>query len=428
MSRESKGSPGGRGLVKHPLPQRVLHWFNAACFLFLWLTGIGLVTTSGYRVAPDAYVDSMNAIFGSNLAMLRAHVGVGVVWFAVMAVGFLVDPFGLALRLLGDLVPTRHDFRWLTVRLRHELDPRTELPPQGAYNAGQKAFGWTVILGAAVIGSTGVAMVVGTGGGEIGRWMVLLHLVAVGGVVAFFFVHFAMAALIVEERPALRSMLTGEVPLPYAEHHHAEWLEAHGGLGGEPIDRLERFGLPRAAYRLVARGLRALRDREERPEWSPYAAGVGLGLVVIAGFVVMGHGPGASGAFSRLGAFGLAAIAPDHVASNAYWGPALDQGLGSYWLVWSTLGVLVGGFVSAALGGRIRPGVDRGALVSPGLRIALAVLGGAVVGFATRFTRGCTSHQALSGGALLSLGSWVFMLAVFAGGFAAAFALRRVWR
>ena len=35
---------------------------------------------------------------------------------------------------------------------------------------------------------------------------------------------------------------------------------------------------------------------------------------------------------------------------------------------------------------------------------------------------------ALLGGALLSLGSWVFMLSVFAGGFAAAFFLRRVWR
>ena len=58
----------------------------------------------------------------------------------------------------------------------------------------------------------------------------------------------------------------------------------------------------------------------------------------------------------------------------------------------------------------------------------LAVAGGGLVGFATRFTRGCTSHQALSNGALLSAGAWVFMLSVFAGGFAAAFVLRRFWR
>ncbi|MBT3224552.1 MAG: YeeE/YedE family protein, partial [Proteobacteria bacterium] len=87
-----------------------------------------------------------------------------------------------------------------------------------------------------------------------------------------------------------------------------------------------------------------------------------------------------------------------------------------------------GGFISASLGGRIKSEIERGALISPKMRIFLAVFGGALVGFATRFTRGCTSHQAISGGALLSVGSWVFMLSVFAGGFAAAFVLRRIWR
>lgn len=414
-------------IVKHPLPQRILHWFNAACFLFLWLTGIGLVTASGYRVAPQPYVDAISVLFGSNLALLKAHYTVGFVWFGVLAVLFLVDPVGLSLRFLKDLSFTKHDLTWFMRRGQHELDSNVELPPQGAYNAGQKAFGWTVILGATAIGLTGVLMVLGTGGGELSRWMVLMHLLVVGGVMAFFFVHFTMAALIAEERPALASMFNGEVTEEYAEHHHAEWYEEHGAQG-EPIGAEGPFALPRAAVRLLLQGWRAIVVREERPEWSPYAAGIGLGLVVLAGFVIMGHGPGASGFFSRLGAFGLATVAPDHVASNAYWGPVLDKGLLSFWLLWSSLGMLIGGFASAALGGRIESGIDKGALISPGVRLLLAVLGGAVVGFATRFTRGCTSHQALSGGALLSVGSWVFMLAVFAGGFAAAFFLRRVWR
>jgi hypothetical protein len=33
----------------------------------------------------------------------------------------------------------------------------------------------------------------------------------------------------------------------------------------------------------------------------------------------------------------------------------------------------------------------------------------------------------LSGGAVLSVGSWVFMFAVFAGAYALAYFLRRVW-
>ena len=37
------------------------------------------------------------------------------------------------------------------------------------------------------------------------------------------------------------------------------------------------------------------------------------------------------------------------------------------------------------------------------------------------------SGQALSGGALLSVGSWVFMMAVFAGGYGMAYFIRRQW-
>lgn len=416
-------------LVKHPLPQRVLHWFNAACFLFLWLTGIGLVTTTGYRVAPDAYVALMNGIFGSNQVMLQVHVGVGITWLLVMGLGLLLDPYGLALRFVRDLKPTTNDLRWFKVKPKAELlDPRVELPPQGAYNAGQKAFGVTVLLGSAVIAASGVLMVSGTGGGAFARWMVLIHLLAVGGVMAFFFVHFTMAALIREERPALASMFRGSVDEEYAEHHHVEWYSTHRAGGGEPLNEAERFGLPRAMGRLVLEVGRWLTSRPRRPEWSPYAAGIGIGLTVLAGFVILGHGPGASGLLSRLGAYGLAAIAPDHVAANDYWGPVLNRGLADFWLLWAMIGTTIGGFVSALLGGRIEPGIDRGALISPRTRLILALVGGALVGFATRFTRGCTSHQALSGGALLSVGSWIFMLSVFAGGFAAAFFFRRVWR
>lgn len=414
-------------LLKHPLPQRVLHWFNAACFLVLWLTGIGIVTTSGYRVAPRAYVDALQAIFGSNAALLDFHVHVGFLWFSVMALGFVVDPYGLALRFLRDLVPTRADLSWLLLKPRAELDPRIELPRQGAYNGGQKAFGVTALVGGALIGLSGTAMVAG-GSGEAGRWVVLLHLLAVGAVIAFFFVHFSMAALLRVERPALVSMFRGTVDPGYARHHHADWYEAHRSRAGEPTRAEERFALPRAFFRLLRRGWLRLLLRPRQEEWSPYVAGIGIGLTVVAAFALWGHGLGASGLISRLGAYGVAAVAPEHIAANSYWGPVLDEGLADYWMLWLVAGAALGGFVSALAAGRIELGIDRGALVSPGTRIALAILGGALVGFATRFTRGCTSHQALSGGAMLNLGSWVFMLSVFAGGFGAAFFFRRLWR
>ena len=49
------------------------------------------------------------------------------------------------------------------------------------------------------------------------------------------------------------------------------------------------------------------------------------------------------------------------------------------------------------------------------------------MGFAAKIARGCTSGQALTGGALLNLGSWIFMLSVFAGAYAFAYFIRRQW-
>ena len=413
-------------LVKHPVQQRIMHWFNAGSFLFLWLTGIAIISNSGYQIGPTFYVSAVNSIFGGAANLLHVHVYVGIFWFTVMVLSFLIDPHGLSLRFLRDLVPTWNDVAWFKARPKAEIDRSTTLPDQGAYNAGQKAFGIVVLVGVTVIGVSGLLMWFGTGGGALSRWMVLIHLITVGVVVAFFFVHFSMAALITDERPALVSMVTGDVDAGYAEHHHAEWYQEHTAVG-EPLVAEERFALPRAVWRSVKRFFVKLNDAKPQKLGSPYLAGIGLGLTILGGMLVLGNGPGASGFFSRLGAYSLALVAPDHVASNGYWGPVLDRGFWDYWLTWAVGGIALGGFLSALLAGRIKFGIDRGSLISRGARLALALGGGMIVGFSTRITRGCTSHH-LSEAALLSLGSWLFLGAVFIGGFAAAFLFKKVWR
>jgi hypothetical protein len=50
------------------------------------------------------------------------------------------------------------------------------------------------------------------------------------------------------------------------------------------------------------------------------------------------------------------------------------------------------------------------------------------MGVGADLARGCTSGQALTGGAMLNLGSWAFMMCVFAGAYAAAPLVRRQWR
>ena len=166
-------------------------------------------------------------------------------------------------------------------------------------------------------------------------------------------------------------------------------------------------------------------ERSER-FWNPYVAGVALGLVLLASFLVAGKGLGASGAAYHLGVAGLEVVAPVHVASNDY----MARSAGAHFenrLIFMVLGVLLGGLVAAYTAGRLKLGVLRGPRIGAKSRLGFALIGGILMGVAARMSLGCTSGQALSGGALLSAGSWVFMMAVFGGGYGLAWFVRRQW-
>ncbi len=164
---------------------------------------------------------------------------------------------------------------------------------------------------------------------------------------------------------------------------------------------------------------------------NPYLAGLGLGLVLLTAFVVMGRGLGASGAVSSTISWLLGLASPEHVQANAFWKEYAEGGLGhplKAWLVFEVLGVIVGGFLSGLLAGRVQRTIEKGPRISNAGRLALAFLGGALMGVGAKLARGCTSGQALTGGALLNAGSWAFMMMVFAGAYAFAAVVRRQWR
>jgi len=160
---------------------------------------------------------------------------------------------------------------------------------------------------------------------------------------------------------------------------------------------------------------------------NPYLAGVFLGLVLLASFLVLGAGLGASGGIARLAASMEGTLAPQHTLESTYfgkWGPNFMN----YYLVYMLLGILLGGLLSAASAGRIQFMVERGETFPAKHRLIYALGGGVLVGFASRLAQGCTSGQALTGGALLLNGSLVFMVSLFASGYAAAWLFRGQWR
>ncbi len=169
--------------------------------------------------------------------------------------------------------------------------------------------------------------------------------------------------------------------------------------------------------------------KEARPYLNPYLAGTLLGTVLFLSFYFTGGGLGASAALSHIQTGVLDWFAPAHVDRTAYFAEMAggSRNTWDYQGVYMLVGTLVGGLVSGLISRRVKPELRKGPNVTTATRVVFALLGGAIMGYGARLARGCTSGQALSGGAVLSVGSWAFALSIFAAGYAVAWFARRLW-
>jgi uncharacterized membrane protein YedE/YeeE len=161
--------------------------------------------------------------------------------------------------------------------------------------------------------------------------------------------------------------------------------------------------------------------------WSPYLAGLGLGLALLASFVLAGQGLGASRAFTVVAGTGLKAILPAYTATLSYLSKYLGLSPFRDWTVIEVSGLLLGALIGVLLSSSFKFRFDRAARMSVIFRTLTALGGGVILGFASRLARGCTSGVALTGSAQFALSGWVFVIAMFASGFLFAALFRRLW-
>lgn len=217
-----------------------MHWFNAVCWFLLLLTGVGLIQNPAIDPFGSGYPEALRNLVGGGGVLLTIHEGIGILWLVGVIVYLLVNFKGAKFFLaeVFAISPAR-DMTWLIKKMvLMTLGPKalkmmgmdTELPDQGYYNMGQKAFAQASVVGGLVIVITGLIMFLSdrTFGSEatgmIG-WAVTLHFIAVGAVFAGLLVHIYMAAISPEERPGFKSMFSGVVPGYYAKHHHKLWFD-----------------------------------------------------------------------------------------------------------------------------------------------------------------------------------------------------------
>lgn len=162
---------------------------------------------------------------------------------------------------------------------------------------------------------------------------------------------------------------------------------------------------------------------------NPYVGGVLLGLVLIAANFLSGRGLGASGAVKSTVVTAVEIVAPAHTENTEFYSDYLESHPKPMksWLVFQVLGVLVGGFLSGIIAGRLKLKVEHSPKITSRRRLIFALLGGIFFGFGSQLGRGCTSGSALSGMSTLSLGGIITMMAIFGSAYAFAWFFRKNW-
>ncbi|PLX13859.1 MAG: hypothetical protein C0597_10930 [Marinilabiliales bacterium] len=162
---------------------------------------------------------------------------------------------------------------------------------------------------------------------------------------------------------------------------------------------------------------------------NPYIAGIILGIVLLSAMYFSGRGLGASGGIKYCVVSLVGALDQEHVESSSYYKNYFqgNQKPLNNWLVFEVLGVLVGGFASGAISGRLKFKVEKSPNISARKRFLMAFLGGIFFVYGAQLARGCTSGAALSGMAVLSIAGFVTMIAIFGSAYLFAWFFRKNW-
>jgi len=151
-------------------------------------------------------------------------------------------------------------------------------------------------------------------------------------------------------------------------------------------------------------------DKQENKHvyWNPYFGGFLLGILILFTFFLTGRGLGASGAMKSSVVSIVGSVAPTHAENNTYYSKFIseDESPMNTWLVFETLGVLIGAFISGGLSGRISWRIQHSPKITSKRRLVFALGGGLLFGLGAQIARGCTSGAALSGMAVLSTGGF----------------------
>ena len=156
--------------------------------------------------------------------------------------------------------------------------------------------------------------------------------------------------------------------------------------------------------------------------WSPYAVGIGIGILSWFTLFISRRPLACSTSFARTSG----------MIERLFWGKNVELkpyyqkiGLAVDWQWMLVVGIIVGSVISALLSGDFRwqwvPSMWEASFGgNPLLRVIVALVGGGCIGFGARWAGGCTSGHGISGTLQLSVSSWLSAIFFFIGGIVTA--------
>jgi uncharacterized protein len=153
--------------------------------------------------------------------------------------------------------------------------------------------------------------------------------------------------------------------------------------------------------------------------WSPYAVGIGIGILSWLSFLISRKPLACSTSFARTSGMIEKMFAGKKVDQKPYY---KKIGLAVDWQWMLVVGIIIGSLISALLSGDFRwqwvPSLWVAAFGGNTLlRVIVALVGGVCIGFGARWAGGCTSGHGISGTLQLAVSSWIsaifFSLAAF---------------
>jgi len=152
--------------------------------------------------------------------------------------------------------------------------------------------------------------------------------------------------------------------------------------------------------------------------WSPYAVGIGIGILSWLSFLISRQPIACSTTFARMSGMIEKLFRGKKVDSKPYYRKVT---LVVDWQWMLVAGIVIGSLISALLSGDFQwqwvPSLWATVFGGdPVLRVTVALFGGVCIGFGARWADGCTSGHGISGTLQLAVSSWISAVCFFIGG------------